>query len=85
MTEIRHIIADELGVHARPAAQLVKRCSAFNCDIMIGTSEKMVDAKRIMGVMGLGLGHGDEMTMTFDGPDADKAARDLTVFLKETI
>ena len=85
MTEIRHIIADELGIHARPAAQLVKRCSAYSGSIMIGTSAKMVDAKRIMGVMGLALKHGDELTMTFDGEDADKAAKDLAAFLIENL
>ena len=85
MTEIRRIIADELGIHARPAAQLVKRCSAYESDIKIGTSAKMVDAKRIMGVMGLGLKCGDELTMTFDGPDEAEAARDLEEFLKENL
>jgi len=85
MREIRHIIADELGIHARPAAQLTKRCSAYQSDIMIGTPEKMVDAKRIMGVMGLALKHGDELTMTFDGTDAEKAADDLAAFLKENL
>ena len=85
MREIRHIIADELGIHARPAAQLVKRCSVYDCSIMIGTPAKMVDAKRIMGVMGLALKHGDELTMTFDGADADRAADDLTAFLRENL
>lgn len=85
MVEIQHIIADELGIHARPAAQLVKQCSIFKSSIMIGTPEKMVDAKRIMGVMGLSLKHGDEVIMTFDGEDADHAAQELAVFLKENL
>ena len=85
MREIRHVIADDLGIHARPAAQLVKRCSTYQCDIMLGTQLKMVDAKRIMGVMGLALKHGDELTMTFDGTDADHAAQDLERFLQENL
>ena len=85
MREIRHIIADELGIHARPAAQLAKRCSAYKSSIMIGTEAKMVDAKRIMGLMSLALKCGNELTMTFEGPDADEAAEDLTVFLKENL
>ena len=85
MREIRHIIADELGIHARPAAQLVKRCSAYESSIMIGTPAKMVDAKRIMGVMGLALKCGDELTITFDGTDADQAAQDLEIFLKKNL
>jgi len=85
MIEIRHIIADELGIHARPAGLLVKRCSAFSCDIQIGTPEKMVDAKRIMGVMGLAAKHGAEILMTFDGNDAKEAAEAMEVFLKEQL
>jgi len=85
MRSIRHTIADELGIHARPAAQIVKRCSAFASSIFIGTPAKMVDAKRVMGVMGLSLKHGDELTMTFDGADAEQAAQDLEAFLAENV
>ena len=85
MKEIKHIIADELGIHARPAAQLAKRCSAYKSSIMIGTEAKMVDAKRIMGLMSLALKCGDGFSMTFDGPDAEEAAADLAAFLKENL
>ena len=85
MAEIRHIIADELGMHARPAAQLAKRCGVFESEILIGTAAKMVDARRILGVMGLALKHGDELIMTFNGPDADAASLDLKRFLTETL
>ena len=85
MAELRHIIADELGMHARPAAQIVKRCSAFECDITIGTPMKMVDAKRVMGVMSLALKKGDELVMKFKGPDDKQAAADLKMFLAENL
>jgi len=85
MVEIRHVIADELGIHARPAGLLVKRCSAFGCEIKIATPERTVDAKRIMGVMGLAAKCGDEITMTFHGLDAKEAAEALEVFLKESL
>ena len=85
MREIRHTIADELGVHARPAAQLAKRCSVYKSSIMIGIGEQMVDAKRIMGLMSLALKCGDELTMTFEGPDAEEAAKDLAAYLKENL
>jgi phosphocarrier protein len=85
LVEIKYVIADELGLHARPAGHLVKQAGGFNCNIMIGTTEKMVNAKRIMGVMGLALKHGDELTMTFDGPDEQEAAKALTTFLKENL
>ena len=85
MKEIRYVLKDELGLHARPAGQLVKAVSAYQSDIQIGTAAKMVNAKRVMGVMGLALKQGDEMVMTFDGPDEDEAATAVEAFLKENV
>ena len=83
MVEIQYVIRDELGLHARPAGRLVKKASEFVSSVQIGTSAKMVDAKRIMGVMGLALKAGDTLTMTFDGADEAIAAKELEAFLKE--
>ena len=85
MTTIKHIITDELGIHARPAGKLVKEASAFKCEIKLGIPEKMVDAKRIMGVMRLALKQGDTLTVTFDGEDEKNAASELEKFLKENL
>ena len=81
MKELQYRITDEIGLHARPAGQLVKAVSAFASKIRVGTPKKMVDAKRIMGVMGLALKQGDEMTLTFEGPDEAEAAQTLEQFL----
>ena len=85
MREIKYIIKDELGIHARPAGRLVREAEAFECNIEIGSPAKMVSAKRIMGVMGLALKKGNELTMTFDGPDEDEAAKIMEVFLQENL
>lgn len=85
MLEIKYVITDELGIHARPAGRLVKEAGAFQCNILIGTPEKMVDAKRIMGVMGLAMKQGDELTMSFDGEDEAAAAKTIEAFLKENL
>jgi len=85
MVEIQHTIKDELGIHARPAAQLVKKACEFSCIVKIGTFIKMVDAKRVMGVMGLALKKGDILTMTFDGIDEVRAANEMEVFLAENL
>ncbi len=85
MVEIKYVITDELGIHARPAGKLVKEAAAIGCNIQIGTAAKMVDAKRIMGVMGLALKQGDELTMTFDGDGEADAAKKMESFLKENL
>ena len=85
MKEINYVITDPLGIHARPAGRLVKEAGAFACDIKIGTPEKMVDAKRVMGVMGLALKQGNQLTMTFSGTDEEAAGLALEKFLQENL
>ena len=82
MKELRYVIQDELGIHARPAGLLVKKCSGFSCNIRIGRPDKMVDAKRVIGVMSLGMKCGNELILTFDGADEEKAAVEVEEFLR---
>ena len=85
MKIVEYTIKDALGIHARPAGLLVKEAGKFASKIMIASPKKEVDAKRIMGVMGLEIKKGDVLTMTFDGPDEDAAAAALEAFLKENL
>ena len=85
MKEIKYIIKDELGIHARPAGLLVKKCAEFKSDIKIGRPDKMVDAKRVIGVMSLGMKCGDVMTLTFIGADEEDAAVAVEAFLSENL
>jgi len=85
MVEITYVITDELGIHARPAGQLVREVKAFESNIQIGTPSKMVDAKRIMGVMALALKQNDTLTMTFDGADEKEASGATLSFLKANL
>ncbi|MDR0403526.1 MAG: HPr family phosphocarrier protein [Treponema sp.] len=83
MKEYTYLIKDELGLHARPAGLLVKMAAKYKCDIQLGTPAKMVNAKRIIGVMALTLKQGQKMTMTFSGEDEEEAAAAVEAFLKE--
>ena len=85
MKEVRYIITDELGIHARPAGMLVKKCAGFSCDVRIGKPDKMVDAKRVIGVMGLAMKCGNELIVTFDGADEENAAAEVEAFLRENL
>lgn len=85
MKEITYKIKDEMGIHARPAGRLVKKASEFKCQIKIGSKEKSVDAKRIMGVMALAMKKGDVMTLAFDGPDEEEASAALAEFLEKNL
>jgi len=80
MKEIRYIVKDKLGIHARPAGLLVKQTSKFNCNIMIKKDTKEIDAKSILGVMSLGVRCGEEILVTFEGTDEAVASETIRDF-----
>lgn len=85
MQTVTYVIRDPLGLHARPAGLLVKLAAKHRSDIQIGTPAKMVNAKRIIGVMSLTIKQDQEITMTFSGEDEIAAAEALGTFLKENL
>lgn len=85
MKTIKHIVQDKLGIHARPAGQIVKLASAYASDIKFVTDTRTVDARRIMALMGLGVHKGDQLTVIFNGPDEAAAAAAFSAFLKESL
>ena len=85
MKLLKYRITDEFGLHARPAGQLVKAMSQFRCNVRIGTPAKMVDAKRILGVMGLAIKGGEEILMDFHGEDEAEAYAAAENTLKECL
>ena len=66
-------IVNKHGLHARPAAEMVKAASRFTCDITISRDDLEVNGKSIMGVMMLAAEHGAMITLRASGPDADAA------------
>jgi phosphocarrier protein len=70
-------IQNKMGMHARPAAQFVKRASKYQCDIWVEKDDEPVNGKSIMGLMMLAAGRGEKILVTTEGSDAEEAMRDL--------
>ena len=83
MKTVIHVIADPLGLHARPAGLLVKLAGDFESAIVVTTSTGTADAKRIMALMRLGAKQGTLLTVTCSGPDEDAAAEAIRRFLTD--
>ena len=66
-------IINKLGVHARPAALLVKLASKFESDIYISKGGQEVNGKSIMGVMMLAAEPGSMITVSISGTDEEAA------------
>ena len=66
-------IVNKHGLHARPAAEMVKSASRFKSDITISRDDLEVNGKSIMGVMMLAAEFGATIILRATGPDADDA------------
>ncbi|MBE2285556.1 MAG: HPr family phosphocarrier protein [Prosthecobacter sp.] len=70
-------IRNKMGMHARPAAQFVKRASKYQCDVWVEKDDEPVNGKSIMGLMMLAAGRGETIKIIADGSDAAAAVADL--------
>ena len=66
-------IINKLGIHARPAAEIVKTAGKFKSSITIVREDLEVNAKSIMGVMMLAAEFGSTIVLRASGEDADGA------------
>ena len=73
MAELSVQVANRQGVHARPAAEIVKAASKFKADVTIVRDDLEVNGKSIMGVMMLAAEMGSTLVLRASGPDADQA------------
>ena len=74
-------IVNRNGLHARPAAEIVKLASKFQAEITIVKDDLDVNGKSIMGVMMLAAEHGSTILFRAEGPDADAALDALAMLV----
>lgn len=70
-------IQNRHGLHARPAAEVVKAASKFQSDITLSHEDMEVNGKSIMGVMMLAAECGATVMLRASGPDAEQAVSAL--------
>jgi phosphocarrier protein HPr len=74
-------IVNQEGLHARPAAQIVRLASTFASDIELCKDGMDVNGKSIMGVMMLAAECGSSILIRADGPDAERAVEALAALV----
>lgn len=77
MIERPATIVNQEGLHARPAARIVRLASSFTAEIEILKDGVGVNGKSIMGVMMLAAECGSQIMIRADGPDAEQAVEAL--------
>ena len=85
MKTIKYTIQDELGIHARPAGVLQKEVKKLQSKITLEGNGKTAEAGKLLAVMGMGIKHGTEITITADGPDEEEAIAAMETFFKENL
>jgi phosphocarrier protein len=83
MIEREVTIVNQLGMHARPAAQVVRTASAFASELEIVRDGMAVNAKSIMGVMMLAAECGSSVVLRANGADEAAALEALAKLVAE--
>ncbi len=82
MAEKKVTVASRVGLHARPASLFAQAAAKVGVPVQLSTAAgKSVDAESILGVLSLGIGHGQEVTLTAEGDGAEAALETLAQVL----
>ncbi len=71
------VVANKVGIHARPAAMFVKIASRYSCDIFLEKDGEKINGKSIMGLLMLAAGPGSTLRLEVNGKDAVQATAEL--------
>jgi len=63
-------VQNKMGIHARPAAMIVRITNRFKAEVMVEKDEEQVNGKSIMGLMMLAAGRGSKVKFIATGEDA---------------
>ena len=64
------VVPNKMGIHARPAAMIVRVTNKFKADILVEKDDEQVNGKSIMGLMMLAAGRGAKVRFIATGADA---------------
>lgn len=77
------VIRHELGIHARPAALMVKAASRYNADVYVEKGGTRVSGKSIMGLLTLEAYKGDTLRLLATGEGAAEAIAELATLVEK--
>lgn len=78
------IVENKMGIHARPAAMIVRIANTYSGEVWVEKDEERVNGKSIMGLMMLAAGKGSKLTFHTEGPvdSANNMLEQLTELFK---
>ena len=71
------VVQNKMGIHARPAAMIVRITNKFKAEVFVEKDEEQVNGKSIMGLMMLAAGKGSKVKFIVTGDDAPAMVAEL--------
>jgi len=71
------LVQNKMGIHARPAAMIVRITNKFKAEVFVEKDEEQVNGKSIMGLMMLAAGRGATVKFLATGDDAPQMLAEL--------
>lgn len=71
------LVQNKMGIHARPAAMIVRVTNKFKSEVFVEKDEEQVNGKSIMGLMMLAAAKGSTVKFVATGPDAEQMLVEL--------
>lgn len=85
MKSFVYTIQSDLGIHARPAGQLIRLAKQFQSKITLSKDGQAVDCRRLIALMGLNVVCGDTVRVCVEGEDETQSAEALQDFFKQSL
>ncbi len=70
-------VQNKMGIHARPAAMIVRVTNKFKSEVFVEKDEEQVNGKSIMGLMMLAAAKGTKVKFLATGDDAPQMLTEL--------
>ena len=83
MKEITMTILNQTGLHARPAAQIVKLATRFKSRADAFKDDKRADLKDLLELLSLGVCCNDQITIRAEGKDENQLIEKLSDLIRE--
>ena len=71
------VVQNKLGIHARPAAMIVRITNKFKAEVFVEKDEEQVNGKSIMGLMMLAAGNGSKLRFRAQGSRAEELLKEM--------
>lgn len=82
MKKFQYVVQNPIGLHARPASDLIMKARIYDSSITLVKGNKMANPKSLLSILGLNVNQGDEIVVLAEGDDEDEAIAGLREFFE---